>query len=460
MYINPDDLVTIPLFSIIISTILMACLVITFNKRIKLFSFFYAMITFMQFLSPSIIYRYVWMNGDNAYVLTFFHYLLSWLFFIIHISRITMHKPDESSFSWIDYCILILNVFIIIITFSLPNGFSQHRMLDFISLISIQTIALYSIYTFIKYVLHVKFKLPHQSFNWWLFSCVGMIIAPYFLLLRTPIFTQGSYRINFDNTLVLYPIRLFNYVHWGVLIYLILVSLCVVMLCRRIKKQDVDNTLYTLAIALIVSDIMFNITKIGPNLINFRILPNTPCAIFPWLLIIFLKTKNELIKSFLILINMPLLLLSPILLFTGESNNVFHYFTLSSLGFHIYGFLTAVILIMNCRPTCTYLQAIKSSFIFLFFQLLFLIIGNIQEQLESALGLNLSSGDFYGFLYQRVPFKFLDFALTYEWKVFFFRIYPLNTLIIWISMLLLSLLTLTIIKLFSKIYMMNLLKNS
>jgi hypothetical protein len=421
-----DSLEYITIKELIVSVIISLVLFIVYLFLKKKTFIVLLVLLIVAIFNRHTILMYIFMNEDNEYIVPMGVYLIFYFSLVVKIPQILKIRNKEQSL-FFDLTNLIISILAVIYSNQIPY-FQTQDITNFTSQYAFMILQFTSI--FISAFSLYKCKSLGLKYIFYLALSI-QILLPYILLSRTNLvfyFIKSS--VDFFNIQTFHKISLDNHFY----IITIFLTALIIFEFQCFKKLNINNNiLFIVAISLIFSDLNFQFSRILFNPLNFSLLPNTPCAIYPLLLLIYLESKNKTIYTFLLCICEPLFIFNTLFLFTGKSNNFFSYLTLSSIFFHIYGFACGNLL---------YKHSIKIKFksifscliIFLGIQLTFNFIGNLQEHLELKYHIDLAASSFYGFLYGDAPISSLrGISLAIPIKIGFMKIYWINTLIILIG---------------------------
>ncbi|MDR2867698.1 MAG: hypothetical protein LBV55_03475 [Acholeplasmatales bacterium] len=254
---------------------------------------------------------------------------------------------------------------------------------------------------------------------------IALISFPYIFFHRTSLVIYTSEDFGSINPLIKnFSISLFSNNHL-IIDSLFLILLVILYFIRKILVND--RNLLVISLSLILLFIERKMTIISNNSFIFYILPDSPCSIGAFLILIYALTKSKLTYSFIIFINLPLVLFNVLFLYTGTSNNLFSYYSFDTIMYHIYLASTGFLLFTLIQQTS--FQDLKNSlFLFLVFQLIFLLLGVMQEIIEKITNLDFMAESFYGFGYMSLPL----IGSIFKTNIIYFN-YVINVIVIFMA---------------------------
>lgn len=448
MTIDKTDLFYFKIDNIVITFIVLASIIILFLtiiKRYKIINTLFMLNLVIYVFNPSIILRFIYLTKKtNYYIIQDTELLYFWILLFSLVAFSIKLKYEHLKNNILYLIFIIVSIWgLINLENIVYNNKIKMRILNYTSSYSLVFLLIIMLVISCKELLKVLInKDERKNFidkNIIGFFLILQVTFPYILFSRTRLVDRPT--TNFIDYLGYnekYPVSLFNINHIFVIIFFFIFTIEFICLFKIIDKKYLESYIYGICLTLFLTDMMYNISKIGDRYLNLRILPDSPCVLCPILILLFLKNHNKILFYFISFINLPLAFFSVIILFTGSCNNIFCYFPLSSIMFHIYITIMALLVLINyCNKIpINFCNLVKTSLLFLSMQILGCILGNLQRFVEYKKNIDLQAPEFYGFMYDRAPFPFLKnvaYIIGYDNNVI--HIYPINMLIIFLGVI-------------------------
>ncbi|VEU79880.1 hypothetical protein [Haploplasma axanthum] len=367
------------------------------KKFVKnIYVFLVVIILFFLSFDTEIVYSFIGFDiKKNQMFISSFEVLLFYMFFwvsIVSIPKIIKINDMDSTLS-----LFSIIIFFLVVVQKLFHLDRAMNIKDFLVLL------LSVIFLYYNFKVLIRCKIQFNIIRWFEFLIIIILLFPSILFHRTSL-------VPFENGMpVMESSDLINKVTMLSPIYFLMI-LTTFILCRIIWLYR-ENIMYnfefcfTITLSLIVSSLLRKATIIHNNSFLFFFLPDSPCGLSSYLMIIAIILENKLANKFVAYINFPLMVLNVLILYTGKNSNFFTYLTFDTIVFHVIGssicfiFFLKEAMIYRIEKESTYKILVINSLILLFY----VLVGTIQEYIEYKTKIDLLTGEFYGYGYANLP---------------------------------------------------------